>query len=215
MPQVALKPQYGPTLGQILSPRWRMAPPWLRALLVAVGLGLLAGLLVLVSTLLPASISHGGRVPFSFEYRDLYHTSPEPGGYVRLQRHEHGRLEDSFAVGPLVLPAYEGSPTAELPLYAAGYIRALERRYAGFELRAEGKTRVNTVPAYSIFYTARVDGREMYGRDVLLLPQRAGVRRGVDIVMLTAPHASSQVKSPLEVANAGPLNMALHSFSVE
>jgi hypothetical protein len=114
-----------------------------------------------------------------------------------------------------VLPPYQGSLTGELPLYAAGYIRALQRRYADFELRGEGKTRVNTVPAYSIFYTARVQGRTMYGRDVLLLPQRDGARRGVDIVMLTAPHASSQVKSPSEVANAGPLNMALHSFSFD
>ena len=34
----------------------------------------------------------------------------------------------------------------------------------------------------------------MYGRDVLLLPeQRAGVREGVVIAMLTSPTASAQV----------------------
>lgn len=215
MPSIALKPEYGPTLGEILSPRWRAAPPWLRALVLAAGLGLLAGTLGLGLTLAPASISYGGPVPFSFEYRSLYRTTPESGGYVHVLRRKHGELEDSFAVGPLLLPPYQGSLTGELPLYAAGYIGALQRRYADFQLRGEGKTRVNTVPAYSIFYTARVQGRTLYGRDVLLLPQRAGARRGVDIVMLTAPHASSQVKSPSEVANAGPLNMALHSFSLD
>lgn len=215
MPQIALKPEYGPTLGQILAPSWRTAPSWLRALIIAAGLGLLAGLLGLGLTLAPASISHGGSVPFSFEYRDLYRTRPEPGGYVRVLRRKEGKLEDSLAVGPLVLPPYEGSLTGELPLYAAAYIKTLERRYADFVLRGEGKTRVNTVPAYSVFYTARVEGQEMYGRDVLLLPERAGARRGVDIVMLTSPHASSQVKSPAEVATAGPLDMALHSFSFD
>jgi hypothetical protein len=215
MPQIALKPKYGPTLGQILAPRWRDASRWLRALIIAAGLGLLAGLLVLGLTLLPASISYGGPVPFSFEYRDLYRTTPEPGGYMRVLRRKHGKLEDSLAVGPLVLPPYEGSLTAELPLYAAGYIKTLERRYVDFVLRGEGKTRVNTVPAYSVFYTARVEGQEVYGRDVLLLPERADARRGVDIVMLTSPHASSQVKSPSEVATAGPLDMALHSFSFD
>ena len=47
-------------------------------------------------------------------------------------------------------------------------------------LRGEGKTRVNTVPGYEVLYTATVDGREMYGRDVLLLPERPGAREGVD-----------------------------------
>ncbi len=55
-------------------------------------------------------------------------------------------------------------------------------------LRGEGKTKVNgVIRAYNIFYTALVDGREMYGRDVLLLPERRGAREGVEIVMLTTP----------------------------
>ena len=72
------------------------------------------------------------------------------------------------------------------------YAAALHRAGCGgaapdFVLRGEGKTRVNTVPAYDVLYTATVEGREMYGRDVLLLPERAGAREGVEIVMLTAP----------------------------
>jgi hypothetical protein len=98
-------------------------------------------------------------------------------------------------------------------VYASGYIHALAQRSAGFVLRGEGKTRVNKVPAYQILYTAEVEGRTMYGRDVLLLPERTGARLGVNIVMLTSPTANSRVDSPLEVASTGVLLRPLKSFS--
>jgi hypothetical protein len=213
MAAIPLKPEYGPTLGRLLSPRWRAVSPLARAAAIAAGVGLLALLLAAGLTLEDATFSHSGRVSFSFSYRDLYRVAPDPGGYVRVQRHRDGRLEDSFAVDPLVLPPYAGELSAELPLYAVGYIRGLSERYAGFVLRGEGKTRVNTVPAYSISYTATVEGQAMYGRDVLLLPERSGVREGVDIVMLTSPKVDSQVTSPLEVASAGVLHTPLGTFT--
>ncbi len=64
-----------------------------------------------------------------------------------------------------------------------------------------------------MLYTAEVDGREMYGREILLLPERAGVREGVDIVMLTSPTASSQIDSPLEVGTTGVLLRPLKTFA--
>jgi hypothetical protein len=82
-------------------------------------------------------------------------------------------------------------------------------------LRGEGKTRVNTVPAYNIFYTAMLEGRQMYGRDVLLLAERQGVRDGVAIEMLTSPSANSKVTSPLEVASAGVLEKPLKTFTLD
>jgi len=212
MASVPLKPQYGPTLGQLLSPRWRASSRWSRALVVVLIGGLVVIAIALTLTLQRASYSHGGSVPFHFEYRGLYRTTPEPGAYVEVRRTKGGHLEDSFAVSPLQLPAYRGSLSGELPLYAAGYIRALATHYRDFDLLGEGKTRINTVPGYTVFYTARVQGREAYGRDVLLLPETPGARRGVRIVMLTSPDADTQVKSALEVASAGILNTALHTF---
>jgi hypothetical protein len=215
MAAIPLKPEYGPTLGELLSPRWRAASTAMRAAAIVCGIGLLAGLVAAGLTLEDAKFSHGGPVPFSFDYRDLYRTAPEPGGYVEVQRRgPDGRLEDSFAVGPLRLPPYSGALAGELPLYASGYIRALRRRYAGFVLRGEGKTRVNKVPAYDIVYTALVAGRKMYGRDVLLLPEREGVRSGVDIAMLAYTATSSQVDSPVEAGSSGVLATPLKSFSL-
>jgi hypothetical protein len=215
MATVPIKPEYGPTLGRLLSPRWQASSRLTRGVVRALLLGLLALAVGAFLTLENAHFSHGGRVPFSFSYRGLYRVTPEPGFYVKLERHgAGGRLEDSFAVRPLVLPPYSGALTGELPLYAAGYIRELRSRYTGFVLRGEGKTRVNAVPAYHVLYTALVDGRTMYGRDVLLVAQQPGEREGVNIVMLTSPTADSQVTSPLEVASAGVLLKPVKTFTL-
>jgi hypothetical protein len=212
---VPIKPAYGPTLGRLLSPWWRRSSRPVRALTLALVAGVLALAVGAFLTLENAHYSRGGKVPFSFSYRGLYRAAPEPGEYVRLERHDAaGRLQDSFAVGPLKLPAYSGALTGELPLYAAGYIGVLRSRYAGFVLRGEGKTRVNTVPAYQVIFTARVAGQTMWGRDVLLLPERPGAREGVSITMLTTPTANADVTSPLEVASEGVLLRPLKTMSV-
>ena len=179
----------------------------------AAGGGRVARAGVAALTLLPARISYGGVAPFHFSYRGLYRTAPAPGQYVLVQHRADGRLEDSFAVSPLRLPPYAGGLSGELPLYASGYIRALSTRYADFVLRGEGKTRVNTVPAYDVLYTATVQGREVYGRDVLLLPERQGVRDGVAIEMLASTTASPRIGGPVEVALAGVLEEPLETFT--
>lgn len=210
-----IKPAYGPTLGRLLSPWWRAASRPVRALTLAL---LAAGVVLAVGaflTLENAHYSHAGRVPFHFSYRGLDRVAPEAGGYVRLERHDAGgALEDSFAVGPLTLPPYAGALTGELPIYAVGYIRTLRAHYREFVLRGEGKTRVNTVPAYQVIYTALVDGHTMWGRNVLLLPERPGAREGVTIAMLTTPTANSEVTSPLEVASEGVLLRPLKTMTL-
>ncbi len=214
MRAVPIKPAYGPTLGRVLSPWWRAASKPVQALTLAAVAAVVALALGAYLTLENAHYSHGGRVPFHFAYRSLYRTTPEPGGFVRLERHDGaGRLEDSFAVGPLTVPPYTGEQSGALPVYAAGYIAALRARDDDFVLRGEGKTRVNTVPAYQVMYTTRVQGRVMWGRDVLLLPERRGAREGVTITMLTSPTADSQVTTPLEVASAGVLLRPLKTFT--
>ena len=210
-----IKPAYGPTLGRVLSPWWRSASAFGRVLVLAAVLGVVALAVGAFVTLENAHYSHGGRVPFTFAYRSLDRVAPERGGFVRIVRRDSaGRVEDSFAVGPLTLPPYSGGQSGELPVYAAGYIGALRARDADFVLRAEGKTRVNTVPAYQVIYTTTVGGRTMWGRNVLLLPERPHVRYGVTITMLTSPQASAQVTTPLEVASAGVLLRPLKTLTL-
>ncbi|MFI4990685.1 MAG: hypothetical protein ACHQHO_07195 [Solirubrobacterales bacterium] len=215
MVAVPIKPEYGPTLGRLLSPRWRAASPLARGLVRVGVLGLIALLIGIFLTLENAHYSQGGRTPFGFSYRGLYRASPDPGEFVKLERHRSdGRLEDAYAVEPLTLPPYSGGQTGELALYAAGYIDQLRASDRDFVLRGEGKTRVNAVPAYQVVYTTSLDGQEMYGRNVLLLPQRPRARHGVKIVMLTSPTANAQVTSPLEVASEGVLLRPLKTFTL-
>lgn len=214
MPAIPLKPEYGPTLGRLLAPRWHAASRLVQAIVIAGGIGLLALVIGAGLTLENAHYSHGGPAPFSFSYRGLYRTAPESGQYVQVRSPAHGPLRNSFAVGPLRLPPYTGGLSAEYPLYAASYIAGLRRRYSGFVLRGEGKTRVNTVPAYDIAYTAQIEGRTVYGRDVLLVGEQTGARAGVYIEMLSAPRADPGVTAPLLVGTTGVLERPLESFTI-
>jgi hypothetical protein len=215
MPALPMKEGYGPTLGALAAPRWRAASPLVRRTIVVAALVLAALAVGVVLTLLNPVYSHGGSVPFSFAYRGLHRVAPEPGGYVRVEKRAgSGQLEYSFAVDPLALPPYRGELEGELPIFAVSYIRALQRRDPGAVIRGEGKTRVNSVSAYDILYTATVEGTPMFGRDVLLLPERPGARDGVAIVMLTAQDATRQVAGPMEVATTGVLFGPLRGFQI-
>jgi hypothetical protein len=215
MTAVSMKREYGPTLGQLLAPRWRAAPGLLRAAVIATAVGLAAVLVAVGLTLENAHFSQGGRVPFGFSYRDLFRVAPDPGGYVKVQsRWPGGELKYSFAVDPLTLPAYSGELAGEIPLYATSFIRTLSSRYMRFELRGEGKARVSShMTGYQVLFTADVEGETMYGRDVLLLPPRAHAREGVVVAMLTSPTASAQVTAPMEVGATGVLLRPLKAFA--
>jgi hypothetical protein len=214
MPSIPLKSEYGPTLGRLLSPRWRSYPLAIRASAIALAVGLLSILIATALTFVNSTYSHSGPTPFSFDYRDLYRVRPRPANYVQVRAPVTGPLRYSFAVGPLQLPPYSGSLSAELPVYASSYIATLSHLDPGFVLRGEGKTRVNTVPAYDIAYTTTIAGFTYYGRDILLLPARAGAREGVRITMLLAPHAEPQVASPILVGTTGVLELPLETFTI-
>jgi hypothetical protein len=215
MVALPMKPEYGPTLGRLLAPRWNVASRLVRAGVIAAGVALLAVLIGAGLTLENAHYSHGGPVPFSFAYRDLYRVAPEPGGYVRVQsRWPNGELKYSYAVDPLRLPRYSGELTAEIPLFATGYVKTLSGRYSDFALIGEGKSKINnTLTGYQVAYSAVLDGEQMYGRDILMVPAGSGVRDGVVIRILAAKNANVQVTSPLEVAQTGILLRPLKTFS--
>jgi hypothetical protein len=215
MVALPMKPEYGPTLGRLLAPRWNVAPRLARLAVITIGVGLVVVLIGAGLTLENARYSHGGPVPFSFAYRDLYRVMPEPGGYVKVEsRWPNGELKYSYAVDPLRLPPYSGELTAEIPLFATSYVKALSRRYRDFALSGEGKSKINnTLTGYQVAYSAVLDGEQVYGRDILMVPQGSGVRDGVVIRILAATSANVQVTSPREVAQTGILLRPLKTFS--
>ncbi len=215
MAAVPMKSDYGPTLGRLLAPRWQAASHSVRAVVIFAGVALLAAAVGLGLTLENAHYSRGGGLPFGFEYRGLYRAPPDPGAFVKIDaRDARGALKYSYEVYPLTLPPYSGGLAGELPRYASSYIAALSRTQPGFELTGEGKTKItNTMVGYAVLYRTELQGRLMYGRNVMLLPERPNVRNGVVVAMLTASTASAQIKGPSEVASTGVLLRPLKTFS--
>ena len=82
MAAVPMKPEYGPTLGRLLSPRWNAAPRLARMSVIGAAAALMALLLATGLTLENAHYAHGGPVPISFSYRGLYRVATERWGYL-------------------------------------------------------------------------------------------------------------------------------------
>jgi hypothetical protein len=214
MSAIPMRPEYGPTLGRMLAPRWRATSRSRRTLVRLAAVALVALAAAVALTLENAHFSRGGSLPFSFSYRGLYRVPPGEGAFVELRSpRSGGPLKYAYRVYPLHLPPYSGGLSGELPMFASRYILGLPSRFSDFVLTGEGKTKVAKMPAYQVLYTTRVEGREMYGRNVLLVPERPGAREGVEIVMLTATTASSQIKAPSEVASTGVLLRPLKTFA--
>jgi hypothetical protein len=213
----SLRPEFGPTLGELLSPRWRrlgtgarrVAIVALAALAVVAVLGLrsaLAGDHTFVHRQAPA---------FNLRWTDpLKRVAPQAGDYLRLESHRGDLFLQSFAVRRLNLPPYSGDPNGELPFYAESYIAGLARRLQGFQRSCDGcgdgKARINEISGYTINFQAKIGKRTLYGRDVLLLPDGAGARVGVVLEMRATPAA--KVAGPEAVGSGGVLKLPLRSF---
>ena len=200
----ALKPDFGPTLPELLAPRWRAATPRTRRALrtLAAALVLLAALIAVFYPREGWVVHHGPPVSFNLRYpRDLHRVAAGPGYYARISG-----AGASFALAPLRLPAYSGEVSGVEPLYADGYIKAFAARTPGFRLQSEGKTRVNTTAGYTFTYSAP----GQIGRVVFLTPDIVNSRDGVIMVMSLPPNARDT--GPDQVAVNDVLQEPLRSF---
>ena len=109
MAALRMKPEYGPTLGRLLAPRWHAASRLRRAAVLVAGVALVAVLMGAFLTLENAELL--ARRPGAVQLQ-LPRPVPDgagPGGFVKIQsRWRGGALKYSYAVGPLRLPRYTG-----------------------------------------------------------------------------------------------------------
>jgi hypothetical protein len=212
----SVKPQYGPTLAQLLIPRWRGVSVGMRGL-VALGGVLVVGLAATAAVVLRSTttsfVHRGAPVSFNLNYPSpLRAVSPPAGADLRLeQRTSAGCLVAWFEVDRLALGPYSGEISGQLPVFASTYIAGLARRVPGFLLQSEAKTRINLIAGYSITYSGQIAGGLMYGRVVLLVPALTGQRNGVILNMGIRPSASVDY-SPDAVGSADVLQKPLRSF---
>lgn len=207
----AVRPELGPTLPELLRPRLARLSRRTR-----IGLGV-AAVLLLVAVAVRVATARGRNrtiavsapVGFRFDYvPPLHRRHPHPGELARVSG--HGQV---FAVRELRLPAYRGDSAGFLPLYATGLERAMARRYAGFQLRAEGRANINGIQGYEILFRWRnAAGRRMVGRRELLLPVSTA-RRGVDLLLLA--RRSKQNRAPGRLGGSGAMKRALRSFVLD
>jgi hypothetical protein len=205
---------YGPTLPELLRPRLRRLP---RAAQLA-----LAGLVALVVVALAVAVASRGSgvtqvivhspVVFNLTYAGgLRPVAPHTGESVRLEgRTADGTFVQSLAVRPLHLPAYRGDFNAFLPVYAAGYLQQLARRFPALTPTNEGRARVNDAMGYEVQFLTNVGDRTAFGRHLLLLPGQPGARDGVVIEMLATYRAA--VSATDQVGVFGALKQTMRSF---
>ena len=142
MVAVPIKPEYGPTLGRLLSPRWRAASPLARGLVRVCVAGVRrAGDRRLPDARERALLPRRQRVPFSFSYRGLYRVAPAARRVreARAPRAQTAGWRTPSRSSRSMLPPYSGALTGALPLYAAGYIRALRSQRRGLRAARRGQ----------------------------------------------------------------------------
>lgn len=204
-----LKPEFGPTLVELLEPRWRSATPVQRRAAQVLG-GLLVAVAAATAVLYPREgwiVHHGRTTTFNLRYpHAMRRLPPRPGEYARLE----GGDAASVVLSALHLPPYRGEVTGVEPLYAGTSISALAARTPGFGLQSEGKIRVNTIQGYTFTYASGTGRRRRFNRVVFLTPALTRSRDGVTITIAIAPNPSDPTPDQLAVTDA--LQEPLHSF---
>jgi len=209
-----VKPGFGPSAPELLGrlPRWAQ-----------VGLALLAAALVaLAAWWMIAGRGDGeqftvvaGPVPSTLAWGEEFERVAQEGALLALEhRRRDGLFLSSFTVRPLLLPPYRGQSSGILPLLATFHIDDLRDRHPDFRLVEEGKARLNGIPGYQAVFRAKRRGpageRTIYGRDVMLVPDVPGARRGVLLQLRATP--ASATPNPRGIGSYGPLRTPYRSF---
>jgi hypothetical protein len=204
-----VKPQYGPTMPQLV----RRLPRPVQAVVILIAALIAAGVVALIVATRPDVTNTVVRGPatFNLAYGPQLRRESLPGALFALRREQHGLFLDSYVVRPLTLPPYRGAAGGVLPVYAVHYLARLHRRYGAFEVAADGRTRINNAIGYQLVLRARRDGRTLYVRHLLLVPDDPeGARNGVIVELESTPAAGTP--NAIGIGNAGPLKQAMRSF---
>jgi len=168
-------PEYGPTAPELVRGRFGPRARRILALAGALVVVALAALVLAASGDGLTKLEHRSSPVFTLLYPadQVRRVEPGPGEIVRL-RSRRGKLRMTVTVRPLTVPAYRGSVSGFLPIYAERQAAALARELPGLRAPTDGKARVNDAPGYQLRYRA---GR-MLGFDLLIVPED-GRRDGV------------------------------------
>lgn len=206
-----VRPEFGPTLPEMLGPRVRALPRPARLALAAGAAVLVLLVIVLVATRgggVQTTQVNGTAAPFNVQYAaPLHRTAPRAGEALRLETTDG---LSSFVVRPLLVPPYRGDVSAQLLAIATRLTGEMQRSVPGFVLRQEGRARIANQPGYQLQYQFKEGGRTAYGRRVLITPGGPHDRTGADID-LRVPR-SPRVPTFDSAGSTGALKLPLRSF---
>jgi hypothetical protein len=211
-----VRPEYGPTLPELLGPRVGALPKAARialAAMCALVLVAAAAFVVRREELQREPIVVRAGFPFNMLVAaPLERVPARPGERLRLQTGPAIEAPQSVVVRPLRLRPYRGDVTAALMGLTPNMIQRMRSTTPGFVWRGDGRVNFNRQPGYEILFQARIGGRTTYGRRILLTPSAAETppRDGADITILAA--RSDTVPSVASVGNNGALKTAIRSF---
>jgi hypothetical protein len=162
-------PEYGPTLPAVARRRFGWRERTTVALLIALAALIVIGLLLVRPEVDPLTkyVHHDDPVfNLLYDNRVLHEVPPQGDEIVRLEG-RRGKLAAVIAVEPLQLPPASGDIAhGTLPAFASQHIEQLQAELPDFELRNEGRARVNGAPGYEVRFR---NGRTA-GNDLMILP---------------------------------------------
>jgi hypothetical protein len=186
-----VRPEFGPTLPELVGPRIRALPRVAQIALAAIAVLLVVGLALFVRRDTEDTRAHAVvREPIAYNLvypPSLERVAPRAGETLRLQTPAGSAAPQSFAVKPFKLPPYRGDSTGILTLMSANLITQMGKQYPGFIWRGDGRVNYNRQPGYEILFQTKLNGHTTYGRRTLLVPGGdTPPREGLDITMLAA-----------------------------
>jgi hypothetical protein len=183
-----VKPEYGPSLPELIRSRVVRVPRRLRIALVIVAVAVVALASGALARRGASAINvRAGATSFSFSYSSMRREAPPSGQYALFVAQRRSKLVARLEFGPLRVPVYRGYMSGLEPVLAANYIRGFAAHTPGFVLQSEGPTSVNGLAGYNFTYARQLDGATYEGRVIFLTPHYAGDRHGVTISMLAQP----------------------------
>jgi hypothetical protein len=211
-----VRPEFGPTLPELLAPRVRALPRVAQLALAAAAALVVVALVAVVLRDSRDTRAHAVvRRPIAYNLvypPSLVRVRPHGRETLRLETRRGAADPQSFAVTPFTLPPYHGDSTGILTLMSANLITRMRATIPGFIWRGDGRVNYNRQPGYEILFQSKIGGRTTYGRRTLLVPGGdTPPREGVDITMLAA-RSDAIPRVDAVAASTGALKTAIRSF---
>lgn len=166
-----LRPEFGPTLPELLSRRLGIS----RRAITFAAIALLVLIVAAIKVALGvgrATITVQGSPSFSLVYQtgELHRAPLQLDELARVQgRRRHVFV--SLSARRVALPPFQGDVIGgQLPVYSASYLRRLAAQLPQFTVSDEGKARIRTAQGYELGYQSGPKHHRTYWREIFLVP---------------------------------------------